>query len=109
MIESLVAYYRRDDYKPIKSMFPNHPDFPNSYDEWFHLARKKFLEEQSRGHTVKDVIVDPNQFARFCDRTSRKRDLAALSAFLIEEAARQEDHGTPFFLRDEGGRTDAGR
>jgi hypothetical protein len=105
-IISFVAYYRPDDYQPIKSIFPNHPDFPDAYDEWFYLARKRLLEAQSRGHIVQEVVVDPNQFARFCDRTGRKRDLAALDAFLFEEAARQGDTGTPHLLRGKGGRPD---
>jgi hypothetical protein len=108
MIETYVAFFRRQDYQAVKAIFSGHPDFPDSYDEWFHLARKQFLEDQSRGHSLKEVVVDPNQFARFCDRTNRPRDLAALNAFLIEEASRQENRGAPFFLRDESGGLDTG-
>jgi hypothetical protein len=106
-ITSFIAYYRPDDYKPVKTIFSNHPDFPDAYDEWFYLARKRLLEAQSRGHIVQEVIVDPNQFARFCHSTGRKRDLAALDAFLVEEATRQGDTGTPHLLRDKSGRPDS--
>jgi len=67
------------------------------------LARKRFLEDTSRGHSVQEVIVNPNQFSGFCKRTGRKCDLAAINAFCIEEASRQPDYGTPFFLRDKSG------
>jgi hypothetical protein len=107
MIETKIAFFHRKDYQSIKRMFPNHPNFPDAYDEWFYLARKHFLEEQSHCHSVQEVIIDPSDFAKFCDRTGRKYDLAALNAF-IEEIPRQIDNATPLFLRNQGGGADSG-
>jgi hypothetical protein len=107
MIETCFPFFRKDDYDAIKTVFPNHPDFPNAYKEWFYLARKKFLEDRAKGHSAKCPVIDPNQFARFCDAMGVKRDSASLHTFCFEEAARQGDVGTPFLLRSEGGSSDS--
>src|SRR5215472_14141406 len=39
--------------RPSKAMFPSHPDFPASYQEWFDREKRKFVEQQGRGHSVR--------------------------------------------------------
>jgi hypothetical protein len=95
MIESPIAYFLRDDYEAIKRIFPQHPDFPDSYDERLYLSDKECLEDMARGHATQRVIVNSNDFMRFCDRKNINRDKVALRAFIIEEAPRQKNLPTP--------------
>ena len=58
-----------------------HPDLPNAYDEWFDLQLEKGKDLALAGHKVRQIKVEPNEFARFCNATRADRTLDSLRKF----------------------------
>jgi hypothetical protein len=76
-----IAWYRKEDYDRILKIFDNPDDLPGTYDEWHVMAEKLFetvLKTQAR--PVK-VIIDPDEFPKWCAANGRNIDADARKAY----------------------------
>lgn len=66
VIRSPVSWYRREDYERIRRMMSDPDNFPETFDEWLHLAEQQFAQFSAQGFVLEKVIVDPDRFNAFC-------------------------------------------
>lgn len=74
----LVAWH---DYDAFRSLFK---DAPSTHHEWAELFRKRSLEERRRGHSIREIHVDPHKFAAHVRLKGREPSFATLDDFLVE-------------------------
>lgn len=67
---------KQNDFETFRRLI--NEDFPNTYDEWLDLARKKGDKFAESGNTIEDVEIEPNEFSRFLRTTGTSPDLQSL-------------------------------
>jgi hypothetical protein len=82
----------RKDYQRLRRMIGQHPDMPDTFEEWHYLTNKKIAEEE--GGSVQKVNVDPDEFHQFCIRTNAEPDVTSLRTF-VEQKAKIKRSSTP--------------
>jgi hypothetical protein len=90
MATQIRPWVTREDYHALREILDDKADLPDTYDEWFNLASKQVADLEARDIVVEKVIVNPHDFARYCDRAELDRNHATLGAFAVTEAARQK-------------------
>jgi len=87
-----IVYYpklRPADYDAFQAVL--HPDLPNTYNEWFDLARKEMREIIVNGDTPIDVEIDPHEFAQYCHTTRSARTLDSLKQCVAQKRRNKTD------------------
>lgn len=74
----LVAWH---DYDALRALIK---DAPPTHHEWAEFFRKRSIEERRRGHTIREIHVDPRKFAAHARLRGCETSLATLEHFLVE-------------------------
>ena len=89
-----VPWYRRKDYKHIRSIMDDADQFPETFDEWEKTAKRRLASAAAAGVTIQPVILDPGEFLAYCKaknfsaRGDRERNMfARASAKDLKRAA----------------------
>ena len=89
-----VAWYRRKDYKHIRSIMDDGSKFPKTFDEWERKAKRQLASAAAAGVPIQPVILDPSEFLtyykakNFSARGDRERNMfARASAKDLKRAA----------------------
>ena len=63
-----VAWYRRKDYKHIRSIMDDGSKFPKTFDEWERKAKPSasLPAAAAAGVPIQPVILDPGEFLTYC-------------------------------------------
>jgi ribosome biogenesis SPOUT family RNA methylase Rps3 len=73
-----------DDYNAFRRILHSH--LPDTYDEWLYLETKQCADWLGRGHTVRNIEVDPDEFVRYCNTIRARRNLQDLRNFTAEKS-----------------------
>lgn len=60
-------------------------DLPNTYDEWLNLHTNIKRERGQMGFNIREVQIDPHQFAEYCRSRGIAADGLRLSHFAREK------------------------
>jgi hypothetical protein len=89
-----VPWYRRKDYKHIRSIRDDADQFPETFDEWEKTAKRRLASAAAAGVTIQPVTIDPAEFLAYCKsqnfsaRGDRERNMfARASAKHLKKAA----------------------
>jgi len=85
MAHFFIAYIPPQHYETVRRILNGH--MPNTYDEWGQFHVDKAANLLSKGHTYKEVQIDPDEFSRYCDRNGEQRTLRGLDNFADWKAA----------------------
>jgi len=78
-----VPWFRRKDYKHIRSIMDDGNKFPKTFDEWERKAKRRLASAAAAGVPIQPVILDPGEFLTYCKaknfsaRGDRERNMFA--------------------------------
>ena len=82
-----IIYYpaiRATDYDTFSGVL--HASLPDTYDRWLDFQHKEMREIVLAGNNPKEVEVDPDEFARYCQaKRATTRNLDTLRQFAAEK------------------------
>src|SRR5262245_21453557 len=81
-----MVWYRRADYGPLRTSFVDSDKLPRTYDEWLAKAETGRRVLRAKGNVVVRVVLDPDEFATWCDAKKLPRDEKARGEFAGEHA-----------------------
>ena len=84
-----MAWYRREDYDRLLSIFEDADNLPTTYDKWLASAEKGLKHLKGQGIFTVKVIIDPDQFPGWCSANGYKINSDARKRFASIEAVRQ--------------------
>jgi len=58
-----IFWYRRKDYKRIRSIMDDADQFPETFDEWEKTAERRLAAEA--GVSIQPVMLDPGEFLAY--------------------------------------------
>jgi hypothetical protein len=61
-----LAWFRREDYRTLKSLFADGTGLHPSYDEWLKAAEGMFEQLKRQGIETHKVYIDPEEFPAWC-------------------------------------------
>jgi hypothetical protein len=84
-----VAWYRREDYPRLLTIFDDADKLPRTYDECLVIAEKAFQSIEKAGAFAFKAIIDPDDFPKWCAANGYNVDAEARMEFANREATRQ--------------------
>src|ERR1700746_3679916 len=78
-----VPWFRRKDYKHIRSIMDDADQFPETFDEWEKIANRRLASAAAAGVTIAPGLLDPAEFLAYCkaknfsERGDRERNMFA--------------------------------
>ena len=84
-----MAWFRRYDYKEMRSKFSDGHRLPDSYDKWLQMAASSYNKLISRGVSVEKVYIDPVAFPAWCRLRGLDIDANSRVQFANEFAGRK--------------------
>ncbi len=75
-----------DDYEAFRRILGAH--LPDAYDKWLQLHTHDVTEHRRVGRAVREVKVDPHEFADFLHARGHVANLKTLREFTFEKAFR---------------------
>lgn len=81
-----MAWFKRENYERLLSIFEDSDKLHGTYDEWLAAAEngRKFLE--AKGWRVVCVDTDPDDFSKWCIAHGKNFDADARQSFANEMA-----------------------
>jgi hypothetical protein len=79
-----VAVIPREHYDSFKKLL--NQEVPDSFDVWSFRHSERIAARTSKGQTIYEVKVNPDEFTRFCQTTNSAYDLQCLDRFATEKA-----------------------
>src|SRR5689334_6735055 len=62
-------------------------DFPRTFERWQHRAKTYENQWKSRGHLVVRVVIEPEEFLRWCSDTAIEPNTKALEQYVLKMAS----------------------
>ncbi len=84
---TIVPWFTPQNYDVIKRAIKIDANLPDTYDKWFNLQTKRIAEIEARGTIVYKVVIDPNEFARYCRASGHQQNGAMLRAYAAAKKA----------------------
>jgi hypothetical protein len=81
-------WFREQDYDYIRGLIPNDPHLPASFAQWQQVANKQLAQIKAGGAAIQKIDVDPREFVAYCKAKGIEHSIAALGAFVLEQAKR---------------------
>lgn len=81
-----MAWYRRETFDALRSMFEDGDKLHRTYDEWLAASEKGRKQLEGKGHTIKCVDIDPVEFPAWCHAKGLKLNAESRIAFCNESA-----------------------
>ena len=82
-----IAWYRREDYSRLLEVFPDAQKLPEIYDDWLKGAELGERKLSSSGVRVIRIVVEPDEFTRWCQSAGCDLDANARTRFASERVA----------------------
>jgi hypothetical protein len=73
-----------NDYDAFQRIL--HPHLADTYNEWLYLQAQQSADWVTRGHVVREIEVDPDEFSRYCHTTGASHNLHGLGKFAEEKS-----------------------
>lgn len=86
-----VAWYRRDQWSPLREVASDRDKLDDSYEEWLAGVQKTLLEMAVAGVRARRVDVDIDALVRWCQAEGRPIDSAARAAFVAMQLRRAHE------------------
>lgn len=80
---TFVAWFRKEDWSRWREMVSDKPRFAGTFDAWLANAKAMVQKMEWKGHTVKTVVVDPEECAAWCQERGRPLDAPHRSAYAV--------------------------
>jgi hypothetical protein len=61
-----VPWFRRKDYKHIRSIMDDADQFPETFDEWEKTAKRRLASAAAAGVSIQPVMLDRGEFLAYC-------------------------------------------
>jgi hypothetical protein len=84
-----IAWYRREDYDLLMSMFLDRENLDDTFDEWLSQALQVSDKLTREGLVVEKAIVDPNTFPAWCGSNGLEMDAKGRMQYANECAAKK--------------------
>lgn len=81
-----IAWYRRQDYQRLKQMFTDGEKLPDTYGQWLVSAQRIYDTLKLSGQTVEKVLIDPEEFPKWCKANKQKLDTLGRTTYAGESA-----------------------
>jgi hypothetical protein len=84
-MSDFAAWYRREDYKRIRTIMDDGSRMPATFNEWEQVATGQLAQAAKAGVTIQPVILRPNEFLAYCaannlhHRGSKERVMFAIA------------------------------
>jgi len=85
---SISPRIAREDYAAFKTLLPDDPDLPGTFEDWQSSNLRDDAKRVKSGHRIQGVAVGPAEFAEYCRACGRPPSGAMLLAFAVAKAAR---------------------
>jgi len=72
-----IAWYRREDYREIRSVMEDAHILPSDYETWLRRAQVVVRLEEAKGSDVVKATVHPALFATWCHESAIRPDANA--------------------------------
>jgi hypothetical protein len=82
-----VAWYRREDYDRLLTVFSDADKLAGTYDDWLAQATAFEERESKRGVRFIRVVIDPDEFPAWCKSQGLDVNAKARMRFASERAA----------------------
>ena len=82
-------WFEREDYDLVRRLIPNDRHLPGSFDQWEGNAIKEIAHLEACGISVRKVMVDPREYAAYCDAKGISHSIATLGTFVVD-ASKEE-------------------
>jgi hypothetical protein len=86
-----IAWYRREDYDRLMSMFPDREKLAGTFDDWLHNAERTYNRLLLEGFVIEKALLDPETFPNWCRANGMKMDAEGRLLYAREYAAKK--HG----------------
>lgn len=80
---TFVAWFRKEDWSRWRNAVADRPRFEGTYDAWLANAKAMLQKMEWKGHTVKTIVVDPDECAAWCQERGRPLDAPHRSAYAV--------------------------
>jgi hypothetical protein len=80
-----IPVLAREKYETLRGILGS--KIPDAFDDWEQFLTDKAAKARAGLDTVRNVNVDPDEFARYLDTTHSQHDLDALDDFTAEKAS----------------------
>lgn len=90
-----IAWYRKDQYARLRTLFEDGHKLPNTYAAWLRKAEQGFKDLLAQGHTVHKVTVDIDEFPVWCARHGQQLNGKGRLAFVNYRVAEMLRGGAP--------------
>jgi hypothetical protein len=82
-----IAWFRRDDYPHLLSLFSDGRRLPDAYEDWLNDARQAERLIDNAGHPFARIYIRPAEFRKWCADRRAKPDANARNLFVSVSAA----------------------
>jgi hypothetical protein len=80
-----LAAISREHYESFKKIL--NQELSESFDVWSYRHSERVANRSAKGHAVYEVIVNPEEFSRYCQATNSVHNLQSLDRFASEKAS----------------------
>jgi|CZKS01.1.fsa_nt_gi hypothetical protein len=88
-----IAWYKKEDYKTLLSLFTDSEKLASSYEEWLKDAECLLDQLRRNGHAFQKVYIDPKTFPTWCATRGLNIDAKARIRFANESVAGKYSDG----------------
>lgn len=87
-MKRFIPLYRSDDYESFRQLMSSHDSYlPATYDEWLKRVTKEVAHVTAQGVLAKMVLIDPDEFTKYCDTTRMAYNLVSADLLAAEKGA----------------------
>jgi len=83
----VVAEIRREDFDRFFELVGRDPEFARTFEDFEKSRRETLAKALSRGDRVKEVIVDPDEFARYIRAAGLDYNAVTFGAFAVAKSS----------------------
>ena len=76
-----IVWFRAENYDQLAAMFEDGITAGVSYDDWLYAAETRRQALEGAGARVMRVVIDPEEFPRWCKTAGKKLDAEGRKAY----------------------------
>jgi len=77
----VVPWFWRKEYHVIRQMVGDHPDMPESFDDWEKKASSDLAHHREHGVTAEVATIHPQEFTMWCSARGLQHNVESIRAF----------------------------
>lgn len=82
-LEVGIAYYTKESWQRLREQFPADTTLDTSYEDWLEGVGTFVQEAAVRGQKIRQVWIDVDELAKWCETNGRRMDNTARSEFVV--------------------------